>query len=121
MSGLALKIVGGQIFRHVEAPVNNLAWLQSHVEGYIEIALTDAPGGQERIVVWCNEEGHLKGMAPNVRRCTDGWPLVGPLVVTGCTADGENRGLTPAEESRVHLVAAGARERPRIPLLVISP
>lgn len=104
-TGLALRIVAGEIERLPDSPVNDLAWLQKQVDGYIEIALTDNMGGNERIVVWCNEEGHLRHLEPNVHRCTDGWMLVGPLIVTGCTPNGDNRGLTEEEAARVRVVA----------------
>jgi hypothetical protein len=116
-TGLALKIVAGKLERVPDAPVQDLEWLQAQVGGYIECGLTSDYGGRDRIMVWCNEEGHLTGMAPNVRRVTDGWPLVGPLVVTGCTAAGNNRGLTKAEEKRVVLL-----ESPdSLPVLSILP
>lgn len=100
---VALRIVGGKI-EPIYAPVTpTLAWMQKEVGGYIEVALTNAQGGHDRITVWCNEEGHLQGLPLNVLRCTDGHPLVGTLLVTGCDRDGEERPLTPAEVRAVRI------------------
>lgn len=77
----------------VSMVLNNatLSTLQSLVGGYIEV-LVSAPhkmGGQH-VVVYINEEGHLKGLKPNT------WGVVGPIVVAGITPRGETVGLMPA-------------------------
>lgn len=99
---VALRIVGGKIEPIYQAPFT-LDWLQAEVGGYIETALTNAMGGHDRITVWCNDEGHIHGLPSNVFRCTDGHPLVGPLVVTGCDREGNERPLTPAEVRAVRI------------------
>ena len=78
----ALKIEGCTV-----VPVNienTLDALQAAVDGYIE-AVTLIPGKAVMIV---NEEGLLRGMAPNtVASLAAGTQIVGPAVVVG--VDGE--------------------------------
>lgn len=102
MTGLALKIVGGEIEQLPDAPLT-LEWMQEQLGGYIEVALTNGMGGTDRVVVWCNEDGLVLRLPANVRRCTDGWLLRGPLLVMGCDRDGENRPLTPGEAADVYV------------------
>lgn len=52
--------------------------MQKHVDGYIEIAVR-----ARDFVVWCNEEGKLRGMPLNFHRPTDGDGIVGTVVITG--------------------------------------
>lgn len=63
----------------VEIP-NTLAALQEAVGGYIEaVTLT------EDTAMICNEEGRLKGMAPNLTLC--GVEFVGPILMVGVDQD----------------------------------
>ena len=64
---------------------NTLTALQALVGGYIETVRLS-----KSIVIVINEEGRLRGMAPNVLG------LVGPMVCVG-VADEEFRGLTEGE------------------------
>lgn len=59
---------------------NDLASLQNFVGGYIE-TVTLAAG----VVLVCNEEGRLQGLAPNV--CLQGQTFVGPVLVAGTHLD----------------------------------
>lgn len=103
MNGLALRIVAGEIIELPDAQLDSLTWMQEQVGGYIETALTNGMGGDSRVMVWCNEDGCALRLPENVRRCTDGWPLRGPLLVMGCDPAGENRPLTRAEVRAVRI------------------
>lgn len=115
---VAIRIEHGKMKRlEVEpAVINSLDWMHEQIGGYIEACLTDQLAGQERIVAWCDEDGLRKGLAPNVYRW-DGAPIVGPILVLGCTREGDNRGLTEEETYRVALIHGG----PITPLLDIRP
>lgn len=74
---------------------NTLEALQAAVDGYIE-AVTLAPG---RAVMIVNEEGRLRGMAPNtVASLAAGTQIVGPAVVVG--VDGEEFKDIPEDVER---------------------
>lgn len=60
----ALSKRPGEPPRHVWVS-NNLEALQKAVEGYIE-AITVSRGDGRDLVIICNEEGKLRGMAHNV-------------------------------------------------------
>lgn len=77
----------------IEADIaNTLEALQSVVDGYIE-AVTLIPGKAVMIV---NEEGLLRGMAPNpTASMIAGAKIVGPAIVVG--VDGEEFTDFPAE------------------------
>ncbi len=85
----------GEPARAVEIP-NTLEAMQKLVGGYLElVGLRSFP-----FDVWCNEEGALKGLAPNVAfpECT----IAGPLFVTGlATEDGECGSFTEEQAARV--------------------
>jgi hypothetical protein len=72
-------------------PAKSLEQLQGYVGGYIERATTSL---DDAFTIWCNEEGLLCGLAPNV---TLGGPIVGPVVVEGL-ADAEGNGTGLSDE-----------------------
>lgn len=80
----ALSKRPGEPPRHVWVS-NNLEALQKAVEGYIE-AITVSRGDGRDLVIICNEEGKLRGMAHNVK--IYGEDFVGPILVVG--VDGED-------------------------------
>lgn len=59
---------------------NELSALQNFVGGYIETVTL-----AEDVVLVCNEEGRLQGLAPNV--CLQGQTFVGPVLVAGIHLD----------------------------------
>jgi hypothetical protein len=77
-----------------------LADLQKLVGGFAEVGVK-APIPLDRrheLLVYVNDEGAINGMAPNVRRPTDGWPLCGPIVlVKSKPGDGYPVDMTEAE------------------------
>lgn len=78
---------------------DNLENLQGIVGGYIEWV-----GGvfQYPIGLYCNEEGKLEGLEPNIPLPGD--TLVGPLVVVSTDEWGNNLGLTEAQAERVSTI-----------------
>lgn len=62
---------------------NTLEALQKAVEGYIETVTVSA--GDKKLVIICNEEGKLTGMAPNFKIGSE--QIVGTVIVVG--VDGE--------------------------------
>jgi hypothetical protein len=116
-----LRIRKGQIERVevTDAEVNSLEWMQGEVGGYIEIAGCEHPG-PVGIVVWCNEEGKLLGLPPNVLRW-DGEVLVGILIVMGATPEGQNRGLTEEEIKRVEVIPVAGGYPRGVPMLRVAP
>jgi hypothetical protein len=87
------------------APIT-LEYMQSVVDGYIEIA-DQIPAGSVMLQVWCNEEGKLRNLPLNVYR-RDGEPLVGTLIVlAGDMKSGDTLPLTLQEARRVKLVSLG--------------
>lgn len=80
----ALSKRPGEPPRHVWVS-NNLEALQKAVEGYIE-AITVSRGDGRDLVIICNEEGKIRGMAHNVT--IYGEDFVGPILVVG--VDGED-------------------------------
>ncbi len=80
----ALSKRPGEPPRHVWVS-NNLEAMQKAVEGYIE-AITVSRGDGRDLVIICNEEGKLRGMAQNVT--IYGEDFVGPILVVG--VDGED-------------------------------
>jgi hypothetical protein len=80
-----------------------LEYLQSIVQGYIEIVDTFVAGDME-LHVFGNEEGKLIGMPLNVMR-RDGEPLCGPLIIcSGDQASGDTLPLTLDEAQRVKIL-----------------
>lgn len=83
-----------------------LDWLQQQVGGYVEIALTNGPGGSERVVVVCDEEGWLKaGAEPTCRRCTDGQWLAGRLLVLRSEPGPDGDDIYPLQPADFELVS----------------
>jgi hypothetical protein len=77
------------------------------VGGYIELAMTDGnmQTHESIITVYCNGEGMLLNLDPNVSRWSrDGDVLRGPLVVVATSKDGDTISLTTRQAQRVVLV-----------------
>lgn len=72
-------------------------FLQAEVGGYIElVGFADIGKG---IDLFCNEEGKLNGLEPNLDlRPLD--VLVGPVVALAHTRSGDSKGLTPEQTIR---------------------
>ena len=69
---------------------NELEWIQGAVEGHVEaITLRESVDGLPAVMLLCNEEGKLRGMAHNFRINYRGVVdnIVGPVLFVG--ADGE--------------------------------
>lgn len=92
----ALSKRPGEPPRHVWVS-NNLEALQKAFEGYIE-AITVSRGDGRDLVIICNEEGKLRGMAHNVTIC--GEDFVGPILIVG--VDGEEFGDLPLTWREMH-------------------
>lgn len=71
--------------------------LQKLVGGYIEAAIVDHKTG---LCVYCNEEGLLHDLPFNGYRPTDGHPLVGTLVATEVSDEGEQQTLSAAVQEQ---------------------
>lgn len=74
----------GQMFRPGQIK-NELEALQAYVGGYIETVTFDSPLRRGRLVVICDEEGRLKGCAPNCR--IGGVDFCGPIIICGVDGD----------------------------------
>jgi len=78
--------------------------VQKLVEGHIDIAMKGrgffADGGD--LVAYVNDEGHVREppMPPNILRPSDGWPLLGPIVVVKNNAHGADVSMTEEEAAR---------------------
>jgi len=73
---------------------NGLDNLQKMVGGFIEapmVGVADVPYAS----LFCNEEGKLLGLEPNIRFYDD--YIVGPVVVAGGDEEGETISLTPEQ------------------------
>ena len=77
---------------------NTLKSLQKIVNGYIEAA--DLPD-MDDVYGFCNDEGLLIGMEPNVYRPEWKDVLFGPLVFTGAGIDGECVSLTQGQIDKI--------------------
>ena len=76
-----------------------LQTLQKTVEGYIE-ALEILPN----VILWCNEEGKLKGLERNIRIVKNQQhvdTVAGPVIITGVDSHGEAIGLTDEQRKEV--------------------
>lgn len=76
----------------------NLEDLQKLVGGCIE-CVYDLDS--ENISMWCNDEGKLFGLLPNIWIYDRQDILVGTVVFTGNTEDGKTIGLTPEQQEAV--------------------
>lgn len=72
---------------------NNLRAFQTIVGGYVE-AVQKADGS----VIWCNDEGLIANLPPNVM--VDGHGFYGDLVIGAVDRRGENVSLTDAQVAR---------------------
>ena len=81
----------------VEIP-NTLEALQSIVGGLITSA--DLPKIND-VFGFCNDEGLLMGLDPNIYRPEYGDAIVGPIVYVGGDNDGNSISLTPEQIKRV--------------------
>ena len=77
-----------EMYGHMTAISNTLENLQRTVEGYIEpvfLGYKERDGQVVDIVILCNEEGKLQGLAPNMNLTYD--ILCGTIVVLGAEGD----------------------------------
>lgn len=82
----------------VQNITGNLEDLQRLVGGLIE-CVYDLDS--ENISIWCNDEGKLFGLLPNIWIYDRQDLIVGTVVFTGNTEDGETIGLTPEQQETV--------------------
>ena len=68
---------------------DTLETYQKIVGGYIEAVPGILP---HPLAIYCNEEGKLVGLEPNISSSYD--IIVGPVVALGTLPDGNNRGLS---------------------------
>ncbi|KAK1548600.1 hypothetical protein Q3G72_022696 [Acer saccharum] len=85
----------------VELKTIDLEYLQSAVRGYVQAV----PFAATTLTLWCNEEGKLDGLAPNVFNGGD--VIMGTVVITGgSTPAGNTKGLTPKQaEIALHILS----------------
>ena len=85
----------------VDLADDTLKALQGLVGGYVTTAYIE-PLDAAGVTTWANDEGLLVGMRPNI--LAHGQPLVGPVVFTGTSDDGDTIALTDAQEALVRQV-----------------
>lgn len=83
---------------------NTLKMLQDLVGGYIETA----PFNDNGIIVICNEEGRLRGLAPNFFGIKAGSLFVGPCVLVRDNGGEEFESLTDADVKMLMIGLGGA-------------
>lgn len=74
---------------------NELKNLQELVQGYIEVVRISCPGGNEPIIIVCNEEGKLKNLEDNVYCYELVDMFVGNIFAVNCDKEGNFVSLTP--------------------------
>lgn len=78
----------------------DLTSFQLAVEGYIEQAGALTISGEKMVVLYCNEDGKLKGLPYNYTR-RDGELIVGPVLAVKVDDHGREVGLTVTEAAEV--------------------
>ena len=81
------------------------AWIRAQVDGYVEQHTITQPVTGERITIWMNEDGRMRGLPVNPL-ATSLWldaypaadPLVGTIVVTGAMTSDTIPRLDNAQE-----------------------
>lgn len=84
------------IIKRPDEPIGHMTYisdslknLQGIVEGHLEVVTIDPAG----LIMLCNDEGKLRGLAPNFRMDFD--TIAGTVIILG--VDGENFGDVPID------------------------
>jgi hypothetical protein len=91
-------VIRALVFEPGQPPVsrsieNTLKAFQATVGGYLEMVRSPIPG----TVIYCNEEGKLRGLPANRRHPGIGDVLVGTFFAVGFTAAGNETHLMPSQ------------------------
>jgi len=110
-----IKVIIKKPFKPAEVTEidGQLKTMQKIVGGHIEAIPYPKPKGMQNIIVWCNEEGKLMQLMPNIFFPEINDVLVGTIFITGTEDDGGNliglndeqiEFLLPDLEGRVQLL-----------------
>jgi hypothetical protein len=84
----------------VDSISDGLSGLQNVVGGWIEQAGMLSLSTKRQVVLYCNEEGKLRGLEPNFTR-RDGEVIVGPVVAVRLDEHGNEIAMTLEEAADV--------------------